>query len=261
MGALFVLVWALLWIWEASPYGRYLNHGDWNQAGLAASICAALPYGNVLVPALLYAGGWLLMIVAMMLPTTLPLLELFRRMVRNRDDGGRLLGLVIAGYLVCWLAFGIAAHLLDWLVLSLAAQVSWFTFNAWIFGAITLIGAGAFQFSALKYRCLEKCRTPFSFINQHWHGQNPNREAFLLGLHHGAFCVGCCWALMLLMFVVGTGSVGWMLLLGLVMAAEKNLSWGPRLRAPLGIALVLFGLLIAAAGSGSIDAIAALVGG
>jgi predicted metal-binding membrane protein len=76
-------------------------------------------------------------------------------------------------------------------------------------------------------------------------GAAPLRNALLLGLHHGAFCVGCCWAIMLLMFVVGTGSVGWMLGLGAVMAAEKNLPWGRRLSRPLGAALLAGGAIIA----------------
>ena len=69
---------------------------------------------------------------------------------------------------------------------------------------------------------------------QHWRGARPLREAWGLGLAHGLFCVGCCWALMLIMFVVGTGNVGWMLALALVMAVEKNLAWGRRLSAPVG---------------------------
>jgi len=71
--------------------------------------------------------------------------------------------------------------------------------------------AGLFPFGRLKYHCPDKCRTPLGFVSHHWGGRTPLRDAFRLGLHHGACCVGCCWALMLLMFVVGTGSVGWML--------------------------------------------------
>jgi predicted metal-binding membrane protein len=104
--------------------------------------------------------------------------------------------------------------------------------------------AGVFQFSPLKYRCLDKCRTPLSFVQQHWRGRNERRNAWLLGLHHGAFCVGCCWALMLLMFAVGTGSVGWMLAMGVVMAVEKNLPWGRWLSAPLGAALLAAAVVI-----------------
>jgi predicted metal-binding membrane protein len=91
---------------------------------------------------------------------------------------------------------------------------------------VVLALAGAFQFSRLKHHCLTRCRTPFSFVVSRWHGIAPRRESLWIGLAHGAFCVGCCWALMLLMFVVGTGSVGWMLALGAVMALEKNLADG-----------------------------------
>ena len=109
--------------------------------------------------------------------------------------------------------------------------------------------AGLYQFSAIKYRCLDKCRTPLSFVVARWRGGAARRQAFALGLEHGAFCVGCCWALMLLMFVVGTGNVGVMLALGAIMAAEKNLPWGRRLSAPLGLALVAWAAMIATRGA------------
>ena len=76
--------------------------------------------------------------------------------------------------------------------------------------AAVLAIAGLCQFSALKYRCLDKCRSPFGFVVEHWRGSREKWQSLLLGVRHGAFCVGCCWSLMLLMFVVGTGSIGWM---------------------------------------------------
>jgi predicted metal-binding membrane protein len=97
---------------------------------------------------------------------------------------------------------------------------------------------GLFQFSRLKYHCLDQCRTPLSFIIQRWRGVTPRRDAFLLGMQHGVFCVGCCWAIMLLMFIVGTGNVGWMLALGAMMAIEKNAAWGRWLSHSLGFALI-----------------------
>jgi predicted metal-binding membrane protein len=230
--------WLTLWLWSASPYGRYLDHGRWTDNGMLASLCRALPGGDVVLPALLYAAGWVLMIAAMMLPTTLPILDLFRRMTAGRADRNRLVGLVVIGYLAVWLGFGLMAHALDWLLHVVAQQLPWLALNGWIVGVVVLAGAGAFQFSALKYRCLDKCHTPFGFIAERWRGRAPAREALRLGLDHGAFCVGCCWALMLLMFVVGAGSIGWMLALAAVMAAEKNLPGGRRLRTPLGAALI-----------------------
>jgi predicted metal-binding membrane protein len=238
LGALTLAAWLALWLWQQSPYARFLEHGDWSDAGLLASLCGALPGGGFLVPAALYAGGWALMTAAMMLPTVFPLLEMFQRLTRERGDRGRLVAAVVAGYLGVWLLFGLGAHALDWGLHRAAAANAWLTFNGWALGAAAIALAGAFQFSALKYRCLDKCRSPLSFVIEHWRGYAPLRHAFLLGAHHGVFCVGCCWALMLLMFAVGTGNLGWMLALAAVMAAEKTLRWGRHLAKPLGAALL-----------------------
>lgn len=244
-GMLVTLAWLTLWIWEQSPYGRYLDHGRWTEIGLAGSICRVLPNGTVVLPALLYVGGWILMTAAMMLPTTVPLLEIFRRLTRRRQDASRLLTLVIVGYLTVWLLFGVAAHLLDWGVNDAVRQSVWLGVNGWVLGVIVLGIAGVFQFTDLKYRCLDRCRTPISFILRHWRGGNVQRQALAIGAHHGIYCVGCCWALMLLMFIVGTGSVGWMLLLGAVMAVEKNLPIGRLLGKLLGGALMLAAAIVA----------------
>ncbi len=229
--------WAALWWWSASAYGRYLAHGGWAEFGALAALCSAVPGGDTVVPAVLHALAWVLMIAAMMLPTTYPVLALFRRLVAGRRDAGVLAALVVLGFFCAWFAFGLLAHAADAALLWSAARVPALTTHSWVIGAAVLAGAGAFQFSELKYRCLEQCHTPFAFIAARWHGVAPRREAWRLGLEHGLFCVGCCWALMMLMFVVGMGNLGWMLALAVVMAAEKNLPWGRRLRAPLGLAL------------------------
>jgi predicted metal-binding membrane protein len=236
--ALAALAWLLLWAWAASPWGRYLEHGDWTRIGLVGSVCAALPWGESLVPGALYVAGWMLMLAAMMLPTTLPVLAILDRMVARRSDRARLVALAGGGYLAVWGGFGVAAHLADLALAAAVRQSAWLTFNGWALGAAVLATAGAFQFSGLKRRCLDRCRTPLGQVTAHWRGRRPGAEAWGLGVAHGAFCVGCCWALMLIMFVVGTGNVGWMLLLGLAMAAEKNFPWGRRLSAPLGIGLI-----------------------
>lgn len=241
---LVTLAWLTLWIWAQSPYGRYLDHGRWTDIGLAASICRVLPNGSVVLPALLYVSGWVLMTAAMMLPTTIPLLDAFRRLTQKRKDSSRLVGLVIVGYLSIWLIFGVVAHLVDWGVNELVRESIWLGLNGWVLGAVVLGVAGAFQFSDLKYKCLDRCRAPLSFVLRHWRGGNVHRQALAIGMHHGAYCVGCCWALMLLMFVVGTGSVGWMLLLGAIMAAEKNLPGGRVLAKPLGGALIAGAVIV-----------------
>ena len=108
--------------------------------------------------------------------------------------------------------------------------------------AATLLAAGLWQFSPLRDRCLDECRSPLGFVMNRWRGNAPEREALSMGIAHGAFCVGCCWSLMLVMFAVGLGSVTAMIGLGALTAVEKNLPWGRRLTRPLGVVLVLAAL-------------------
>lgn len=237
---LILLAWLELALWSLSPYARYLDH----------EALAHLPFSlsaEYLTLITLFLLGWLLMSIAMMLPSSLPLILLFRRMTARRADAARLTFLLIAGYLGVWLLFGALAHLGDLLVHGAVHAFSWLEANPWAIGAATLGVAGTYQFSPLKYACLDKCRSPLSFIAEHWRGTGEQRQAFFLGVHHGLFCIGCCWSLMLLMFVVGMANLGWMLLLGAVMVAEKNLPWGRRLSRPLGLALLGWGLWTAVA--------------
>jgi predicted metal-binding membrane protein len=238
IGSLIGLAWLILWMWERSPYARYLSHAQLGEVGLTSAT------DSIFVPVILYIAGWVLMTAAMMLPTTLPLLEMFRRLTIRRPNRWPLMAGLIAGYLGIWLIFGIAAHSADWVLHQVAERTPWLETNGWIIGAGTLLLAGGFQFSRLKYRCLDKCRAPLSFIMEHWRGRHEQRNALLLGIHYGIFCVGCCWALMLLMFAVGLGNVGWMLALGAIMAVEKNMPWGQKLSAPVGVALITCGAMI-----------------
>jgi predicted metal-binding membrane protein len=239
IGGLIALAWLTLTVWEQSPYGRYLDHGEWLQSGFAAIVCRTLPSSSVLLPVLFYIAGWALMIVAMMLPTTMSMLAIFARVTAGRADRVLLLMLVVVGYVLIWTVFGLVAHVADMALHAIVTSNGFLSFNGWIISVILLAIAGIFQFTRFKYSCLDKCRTPFSFVNEHWRGHAERRQSFLLGMHHGLFCVGCCWAIMLLMFLVGTGSVGWMLGIAALMAIEKNATWGRRLSAPLGVGLLL----------------------
>ena len=234
LGSIVVLAWIALWWLEQSPYGRLFHlHGGGVEHAQHGQMFGWLPAAAFLV-------GWLLMTVAMMLPTTVPLVSLFRRMVARRPHAPLLITLLLVGYLTAWLAFGVAALGLLWSINQALASTT--SSQAWVWGAGLFLLAGAFQFSALKYACLDKCRTPLGFLLSHWRGRNDFSEALNIGWRHGVFCVGCCWALMLLMFAVGTASLGWMLLLALVMAIEKNALWGRRLGHPLGVALLSVGV-------------------
>src|SRR5690348_528455 len=105
VGALIALAWLVLAGWSVSPWRRVLDHGAWGDLVWLAALCRAVPAGEHVVPALAYALAWILMIAAMMLPTTLPLLAMFRRIIGGRRDAGALTAAVIAGYALAWLAF------------------------------------------------------------------------------------------------------------------------------------------------------------
>jgi predicted metal-binding membrane protein len=221
LAAIVALTWLSLWAWGASPHAH--AHG-------AASGSAWAVYISLV--------GWTVMVVAMMLPTTFPLVALFHSFVRARVNRVRLTALLIAGYLWIWTLFGFVVYAFNQLAHAAIEQSAWLGDNAWVLAAGILLLAGLYQFSALKYMCLEKCRSPLAFILEHWHGGGEDEEAFRLGMRHGVHCVGCCWSLMLLMFVVSLGNLVWMLALAAVMAVEKNVSWGRRLTLPLGVLLI-----------------------
>ena len=232
--ALIAIAWLALFAWGESPYGRFLSHDQLGDISIGLSAEGA---GIALV----FVAGWTVMTFAMMLPTSLPLITMFEKMVRRRSDRTLLVVLLMAGYIGIWTAFGAAVHMGDRAVHAAVSELHWLEDNSYVLGAGTLVLAGAYQFTPLKYMCLDKCRSPLSFITEHWSGGNERMQALRLGVHHGLFCVGCCWSLMLLMFAVGVGNIGVMLLLGAVMAVEKNMPWGRQLSAPLGVVLVVAG--------------------
>jgi predicted metal-binding membrane protein len=241
--SLVALAWLALLVWGQSPNGRYLSHEAIDSLGSDVGM-------DYLGLVLIFLAAWVLMTVAMMLPTTLPLLLLFRRFIARRNDSGQIAAMLMVGYLLTWTVFGAAAHMGDLALHRLIAQSHWLDDRSWLLGAGTMALAGAYQFTPLKYYCLDKCRSPYGFIVERWRGKSPSVDAFRLGVSHGIFCVGCCWSLMLLMFAVGAGNVGLMLALGSVMAIEKNMPWGRRLSTPLGVLLLAIGVGMFAANLG-----------
>lgn len=228
--ALVVAAWASLWWLGSTPHAHLLaHHGAPAHGGSAAALW-------------LFAGGWLLMTTAMMLPTTLPLIVLFGRLIRRRPDRVLLTALLTAGYTSVWLGFGAAAYFGDGLVHRLVEAAPWIQHRPWLIGSGLLIVAGAYQFSSLKERCLSACRQPLSLITRHWTGLGDRSQAWRIGAIHGVTCVGCCWPLMLLMFAIGTAHLGFMLALAAVMAVEKNTAWGCRATAPIGAILMVAGV-------------------
>jgi predicted metal-binding membrane protein len=167
---------------------------------------------------------WWIMMVAMMAPSAAPLVLLYGRVLRHSaaqaTSQTSAYLLLLAGYFIVWLAFSIVAADLQSLLVraQLISPMIFWSRDAWL-SAVVLIGAGLYQLSPLKRACLSRCRGPISFLTRR--PRTGKRGAFLLGLEHGAWCVGCCWMLMALLFVGGVMNLVWIALLGLLVLLEK----------------------------------------
>jgi len=188
---------------------------------------------------------WMFMMLAMMLPAMVPMVATYALISKNEANGFALgLRIVVfaAGYFSLWAAFSIAAAFTQ----TALAQTSWFeaggTQSLPVASGILLVAAGAWQLTPLKDTCLRHCRSPITFLLAHWRGGL--KGAFPVGLHHGAYCVGCCGMIMGLMFVFGAMTVWWMALLAMYFVAEKTLpraeTWGRY----AGIVLISAGLYV-----------------
>jgi predicted metal-binding membrane protein len=195
-------------------------------------------------PVLAYAAAWIVMVAAMMLPSALPLLRLFAETSSRQDRPGVALTAFVAGYLGIWTVFGWVALGFDGGIHTVVDSFPWLAARPWLVAAGILALAGAMQFSELKDRCLDECRHPGAYLVRHY-GRGA-RKAFGLGWGHGLFCLGCCWALMLVMFAAGVADLRWMAALGALMAYEKIGRHGERVAHVAGIALLGLAALTAA---------------
>lgn len=204
-----------------------------------ASVGGAMPND---MGAGLFLVMWVTMMVAMMLPTIAPMVLAHRMVVRRRNGGALPTVAFVAGYLIVWSAIGVVplAAFLWFRDLSMdAANERWMSLLA---GGV-LAGAGAYQFTAWKDACLRACRTPMGFLMTH-DFRRGSRGAALAGMSHGAFCLGCCWALMAVLAVVGLMNLAWMGAIALVFLAEKNWRHGAALTKVVGAGLVVLGLIV-----------------
>jgi predicted metal-binding membrane protein len=226
-------------------------------AAQATGSAALVQHGtlvNVRLPWWVTAGlfvlAWQLMIAAMMLPSSLPMIRSFRIAASARPRPERALAALVAGYALVWSAFGLAAFIGDIGLHRLAHDWAWLDAHQYVIAGSALLLAGAFQFSDLKDRCLSECRHPGTFLVQHY--DRGSAAALRLGLAHGRFCVGCCWALMLVGFAAGVASLWWMAALTAVMVVEKTARGGERYVRPIGFWLLALGLSVLALPSWSV---------
>ncbi len=190
---------------------------------------------------LLFLAAWQAMVAAMMLPSSLPLIRLFDVVSREQERPVRARVAFLGGYVAVWTAFGALAFLGDVGVHRVVEAVPAISERPWLISGSALALAGAFQFSGLKDRCLSKCRAPGAYLLGHY--RRGAAKAFRIGSRHGLYCLGCCWALMLVMFAAGVAVLWWMALLTAVMVYEKTGRYGSRLTPIVGAWLLVLAAL------------------
>jgi predicted metal-binding membrane protein len=231
--ALIAAAWGLALVVQVTGHGERFHHERLLEG--SPPLWAAL---------LLFQGVWQVHVAAMMLPSSLPLVRLFRAAAANQDRPGASMAAFLGGYGAVWGLFGAGALVGDGAVHRAVEALPWLARRTWLIAAAALALAGAFQFSRLKDRCLTECRHPAGFLLQRY-GRGAS-AAFRLGWAHGLSCLGCCWALMLVLFAVGVASLWWMAPLMLVMVYEKVGTRGTRITPVVGAGLLALAALAAA---------------
>jgi len=181
---------------------------------------------------------WAVMMAAMMLPSAMPMVVTFGRLCSHSGERMRS-GAFVAAYLLIWSGFSVGATALQWTLQATALVNPMAVSTSAALTAVLLLLAGAYQFSPLKRVCLARCRTPMGFLIGEWRGGVPG--ALVMGLRHGLFCVGCCWALMALLFVGGVMNLAWIAALSIAAAIEKLAPRGATVASVLGFALIIAG--------------------
>jgi predicted metal-binding membrane protein len=191
---------------------------------------------------LLMFAMWMVMMVAMMLPSAAPIILLFARINRKRQQAQNpylLTSLFAGSYAVVWAGFAVIATLANWLLHSRGLMTSMMGSALPLWGGGLLIAAGLYQFTPLKFTCLSKCRSPLAFLMSEW--REGTLGTFVIGLRHGGYCVLCCWALMALLFVLGVMNLAWVTFLAAFVLIEKLASSGPWLSRASGLLLIGWG--------------------
>lgn len=193
---------------------------------------------------------WAVMMVAMMTPSATPMILAFAGLNRRRNVNENASGKTItflAGYMIVWFSFSAIATLIQWGFHSVGALSPEVISVTPLIGAIILILAGIYQFTPLKYDCLSNCRIPVSFLATEW--RDGTSGALIMGLRHGLYCLGCCWTLMLLLFVTGVMNLLWVALIAGYVLIEKVTSAGQRISRVIGLLMIGWGVWLLFQGS------------
>jgi predicted metal-binding membrane protein len=193
----------------------------------------------------LFLLAWVAMMIAMMFPTAAPMIVMFGTVAAGKQERAQPFvptWVFVSAYLTVWVGFGVAAYAAAGGLAALAMQSTWLMDNAARLGGAIILVGGIYQLSPLKSLCLTKCRSPLSFILTSW--RDGYGGAFVMGLKHGAYCLGCCWLLFAILFPLGVMNIAAMLGLTLLIFAEKSLAWGAVIARVAGVALVAYGAVV-----------------
>jgi predicted metal-binding membrane protein len=228
------------------PMGVAVRGGMEGMDGMAGMATAGIPAGGwSLAGAVAFLAVWTVMMAAMMLPAAAPMIFMFAAAQAKRERQAAVpTWIFVAGYMLAWAAAGLLVYVLVQLGSGLATSLDPLERSKWAPLALgaTLGVAGLYQLTTLKHICLTHCRSPLAFIARHW--RSGRFGALEMGLRHGLYCLGCCWALFAVLVATGIMSVAWMLLLTLAVFVEKLLPRGSRFAGALGIVLMALGIVV-----------------
>jgi predicted metal-binding membrane protein len=244
VGVSLVVATALAWWWLAAGAGMGdmpMNGMD-GMEGMPMDMPGMPPMPWTPVYAFSVFLMWAIMMVAMMLPTALPMILLYARVAAQRETSTALppTFVFVGAYVAVWTAFSALAAGTQWWLTSLGVVDGAMRFGDRLPGGLLLIGAGLYQLTPLKRICLVHCRSPVEFLMRHWRAGYEG--ALSMGLHHGAYCVGCCWFVMALLFVGGVMNLAWVAAIAAFVLAEKVLPFGQRVGQVAGVVAMVAGL-------------------
>ncbi len=230
LGAAIALAWVLCAWAELSGVAAQFHHHALYESGR--------PFW---LSALIILSAWQVMTAAMMLPSSLGFIRMYAATASNAPDFARALALFLAAYFTVWTAFALLAFGGDMQLHRLVDAWPWLAAHSNLVLVATLILAATYQLTPLKDACLKACRHPGVYLMRHYRRGALN--GLRIGFGHAIFCLGCCWALMLVMFAAGVAHLVWMGALALIMLVEKGISGGDRIVAPVGAALGLLAVV------------------
>jgi predicted metal-binding membrane protein len=193
----------------------------------------------------LFIALWALMMVAIMFPTAAPMILMFNRIHNQKREKGQSFvptWIFVAAYLLVWSATGVVAYILALTADELANQSMWLMDSAARIGGLILIAAGMYQLTPLKSVCLNKCRSPISFVMHSW--RDGYWGSFRMGLGHGVYCLGCCWLLFVILFPLGMMNIAVLAGITALIFAEKSTAWGRQIARAAAVALIVYGAVV-----------------